>query len=104
MKFSTLALTIYRHRNLQLAVTIAEIVENVLENANNKNHVLWKTKMLEKKFTNICQLTYWKIHRKIRLENSTSDDIFMLSFQLCFLINCVVRKHEEVFLIFVKIT
>ena len=54
MKFSTLALTIYRHRNLDLAVTIAEIVENILENANNKNHILWKTKMLEKKFTNIC--------------------------------------------------
>ena len=36
-KRRTLAITIYRYRNLDLAVTIAEIVQNVLENAKNEN-------------------------------------------------------------------
>ena len=36
-KFRTLAITIYRYRNLYLAVTIAKIIQNVLETIRKNN-------------------------------------------------------------------
>ena len=40
--YHTLAITIYHYCNLDLVVTIVKIIQNILENAKNKNNILWK--------------------------------------------------------------
>ena len=50
-KCDTLAITIYRSRNLDLMVTIVKIVQNVLKTVKNENNILWKIEILEKKLT-----------------------------------------------------
>ena len=49
LKFHTLAITIYCYHNLDLAVPIDKIVQDILDTTKNENNILLKTEDLEKK-------------------------------------------------------
>ena len=49
LKFHTLAITIYCYHNLDLAVPIDKLVQDILDTTKNENHILLKTEDLEKK-------------------------------------------------------
>ena len=88
-KFRTLTVTIYRYRNLDLAVRIAKMVQHISVAAKNENNILLNTEDLREKINVYINSNNLTIFGKIILFFSVLHDV-KCNFPLGFLTSFVL--------------